>query len=405
MLAQSATSISDFKRCVILYHMRHNLKLRPIEDSESLRQGTNWHRCLEILRLTPGGPCPCADLPDAKRGDCALCEDTGFLPDDMQDALIRYMNQVYATCPPSVDLVAWEVERTILLYSAIGWRWYYQDEKVETLACEVPFNREINSVYNRRGKIDKIERRDRILGIGEYKSTAKPIDSGALYWDHLNLDSQPTMYLIEARHAQLAGLLEPHGIMRDDPLISGVLYDVWHKPGIKPKKLSQGDTKKFMPTGEYYGEKFEVKIGPDDPDRPELGLRININGTPAEITWGAEPKPTKKTPNPPQPFAIRETPGMFGARLLDDIQKNPEKHFARKEIVRTDEELRRADEEFYNIARTADIMTKQNLWFRNEHQCRATFTCPFHTICYYGIDVSKGQVPEGFRCTLEHKND
>ena len=394
MIAQSATSISDFKRCPKLFYMRHNLKLRLIEDSESLRQGTNWHRCLEILRLTPGGPCPCADLPDAKRGDCALCEDTGFLPDDMQDALIRHMNKTYATCPPSVDLVAWEVERTALLYSAIGWRWYYQDEKVETLACEIQFNREINSVYSRRGKIDKIERRNGILGIGEYKSTSKPIDSGSLYWDHLKLDSQPTMYLIEARHAQLAGLLEPHGIMRDDPLISGVLYDVWHKPGIKPKKLLQDDTKKFLATGpgsrEYFGEKFVVAARADG--------SVIVNDIFAQVTLGAETKPTKKIPNPPRPFAIRETPEMFGARLIDDIQKNPEKHFARKEIVRTDEELRRADEEFYNIARTADIMTKQNLWFRNEHQCNATFRCPFHTICFYGIDVSAGQVPEGFKC-------
>ncbi len=359
MIPQSASNITDFKRCPMLFFLRHVLKLRPVEDSEAARQGTNWHRCLEILTEPDGG----------------------------KDAMVEHLNEAYVTRPPSIDPVKWETERTILLYSAIGWDWYWQNDEIETLAREVKFKRQINSVYSRRGKIDQLIRRNKQLLVGEHKSTSKPIDSGSIYWDHLKLDSQVTIYLIEARQAQLAGKFVEYGILSTDPLISGVLYDVWHRPVIKPKKLSQADSKKFLETCEYYGERFEIA------DHLEP---VQINGVEAEITLGAEPKPTKKNPKPVRPFAIRETPEMFGARLLADIRENPEKHFARREIARTDKELRQLDEEYSKIARLIDITVKRELWFRNEHQCDATFRCPFHLICFYDQDVTNGRIPDGF---------
>ena len=365
MIPQSATSITDFKNCPTLYYLRHVLRLRPVEDADTLRVGTNWHKCLEILTEPDGG----------------------------RDALIAHLNQAYETCPPSVNLTDWEVERTILLYSALGWDWFWQDDKIETVAREIPFDRQVNPVYRRRGRIDRIIRVGAALMLGEYKSTSKPIDPGSLYWDRLNLDSQITMYVIEARHAQLAGELEQYGIAATDPLISGVLYDVWHKPLIKPKKLSMADSKKFVENGEYFGEKFEILVGPDDPDHSELGLRITVNRITVEIT------PGKKEGT----FAIRETPEMFGARLLADIRENPEKHFARKPIARTDEELARFDKEFYNLARVAQFMTDRDLWFVNENRCTATYRCPFYPICFYNVDVSNGQVPDGFKCLKRKK--
>ena len=113
---------------------------------------------------------------------------------------------------------------------------------------------------------------------------------------------------------------------------------------------------------------------------------------------GAMPKATKKNPNPSPPWTIRETPEMFGARLLADIREQPDKYYARKEIPRTDQELARFDKEFYNIARVAHFMTRQDLWFINENQCSATYRCPFASICNHNQDVSNGNVPDGFKC-------
>lgn len=405
MIPQSATSINDYKRCPYLFYLRHVLRLRPIEDAESLRQGTNWHKCLQLLKMIPGDRCPECISPDGTMGPtdtCPICQGSGKVPDDLRMALIRHMNHVYAHCPSSVELTKWEIERTILLYSAIGWDWYWQNDEIETIACEVSFKRQINSVYSRRGKIDKIIRWSKHLLLEEHKSTSKPIDSGSVYWNHLRLDGQTTLYLIEARHAQLAGWLEEYGISADAPLITGMLYDVWKKPLIKPKKLSQADSKKFLTDNKYFDEQFDVVLRyPDmDKQKPE----ITINGTSVEVTLGTEPKPTKKNPEPSRPFAIRETPEMFGARLLADIRDNPEKHFARQEIARTDAELEQLDAEYYNIARLTDISLKRGLWFKNEHSCDATFRCPFHVICFHNIDVSEGQVPEGFKCLKDKKD-
>lgn len=378
MVPQSATSISDYKLCPMLFYLRDVLRLRPVEEPEAARTGTNWHKCLEILTDPEGG----------------------------REAMIDHLNEAYANCPPSIELTDWEIERTILLYSALGWQWYYSDDQVETIAREIHFERQINNLYSRRGKIDRIIRRNYYslggdhpygqLLLGEYKSTSKPIDSGSIYWDHLKLDSQLTLYLIEARHAQLAGQLEQYGISATDPLISGMLYDVWRRPTIRPKKLSQAESKKFIgstPNAEYFGESFTVHyIGGVD-----LHPTILVNDVPAEVTLGAEPKPTKKNPNPTRSFAIRETPEMFGARLLAGIREHPENYFARREIARTDQELERADVEYSNIARLTHFTTQRDLWFRNEHRCNATYRCAFTPICFYNVDVSDGQVPDGFR--------
>ncbi len=396
MQPQSATSITDFKNCPTLYYLRHVLRLRPVEDADTLRVGTNWHRCLELLTLIPGEVCPECVSPNRTMGPtdtCFVCQGSGVIPDDLHAVLIRHLNKAYKTCPPSVNLTDWEVERIILLYSALGWDWFWQDDKIETVAREVPFDRQVNPVYRRRGKIDKIIRRAAALMIEEHKSTSKPIDPGSLYWDRLNLDSQITMYIIEARHAQLAGELEQYGIAATDPLISGVLYDVWHKPMIKPKKLSMADSKAFTSTGKgmYHGEEFKTEIFDGGAG---IGLdSIKINGIDAEITSD------KKEGT----FAIKETPEMFGARLLADIRENPEKHFARKFIPRTDEELARFDREFYNLARVAQFMTDRDLWFVNENRCTATYKCSFYPICFYNQDVTNGNVPDGFKCLRRKK--
>lgn len=372
MIAQHASTIRSFKLCPMLYRLQRVLCLQPVEETSALRMGTNWHKCLEILTEPAGG----------------------------SDALIAHLDQAYENRPPSVESVDWEVERTVLLYSALGWRWYWQGDRVKTVAREVLFKRKVRPGYMREGRIDRLIRGEEpfqndIYMIGEYKSTGKPIDSGSAYWDTLNMDTQITLYIIEARHAQLAGELGEYGISPDDPLISGVLYDVWHKPSIRPKKLSQADTEKFIADGEYYDEEFEVVAITNT----SVGTTVRVNGQFVEVTFGKPPKPTKKNPNLKTPFSIRETPEMFGARLLADIKENPENHFVRKEISRTDAELARFDEEFYRIARVANIMEKQNLWYVNEHQCHATYRCPYSQICQHNLNVENGNIPEGFQRT------
>jgi len=291
------------------------------------------------------------------------------------DAVVRHLNQAYADRPAYIEPLDWEVERIILLYSLAGWRWYYSDDKIETVERETEFKFPLRNPSSGRalprvkrvGKIDRIIKQDNQYMIGEYKSTSKSLDSDSSFWDHLNLSTQISMYALAIREMNLGFD------------VGDTLYDVWHKPGIKPKKLTQADTKKFIEDGKYCGQTFDIKTNEDD--------SIAINGAKPEFT------PGKKEDT----FAIRETPEMFGARLLQDIQERPEYYFARRPIARTDADLRQFEKEVYHIYRTIRQMAKDDAWFMNESQCEATFKCSYCPLCYHNVDVSDGSTPDGFK--------
>ncbi|KKK66955.1 hypothetical protein LCGC14_2958900, partial [marine sediment metagenome] len=364
--------------------------LSPIEDTDALRIGTNWHRLQEIYGMKPGSVCPeCAKRHVTLA--CPLCEGTDIMPNDMMDAVIRHLNQAYAERPMSKTPEEWETERIILLYSLVGYNWYYSDLLAddEIVAQEIAFRIPLTSPISNRalphvvidGRIDKILKRGNKRLISDFKSTGSSLDSDSTYWSHLNLDTQTTLY--------------PFAIKSDYPDI-GVLLDVWHKPAIRPKNLTQADTKKFIETGEYFGEKFEIEMGCDLPQHT-----IKVNGAIAEIKLGAEPKPTKKNPDPVQAFAIKETPEMYGARLLQDICDRPEYYFVQKPVARTDGDYKRFHIQLFNIYQTIRLMYKNSGWYGDESQCEAKFKCPYIPFCYNNITLKEGEIPDGFKRTYK----
>ena len=396
----SASFIGAFKACAMRCYLKYILGWRPIEDTDSQRQGTNWHKILEILGMKPGSVCPECGNKGQKDPKCPLCLGSDILPEDMMDAIIRHLNKVYETVPLSKTRDEWLAERAKLLYSLCGYKWHYADDKFEVIAEEIQFRLPVRNPRTGRalpnvvldGMIDKIVRSPNgIYYVEEHKSTAKPIDPDSLYWSHLNLDTQTKLYVFAARQLQLAGELEPYGIKPTDPLISGVRYDVWHKPQISPKKLTQAESKKFVADGMYMDEEFEViKTIVEDSNGNQS---LCVNDEPAEVTPGAKEGT----------FAIRETPEMYGARLLKEIGENPEKYFARREISRTDKEMEKFEYEIYNIYQTVRIINKNNAWWMDEHQCEATFRCPYIPICYNDLDLDT--VPEGFENIFKEKKD
>ena len=310
------------------------LRLRPIEETESLRMGTHWHKLLELWDM---------------------------------DKVAEYLNKAYEECPLSKTIDEWETERVILLYSFIGYKWHWGEEQEKLAKSEVKFEMPLLSPKTGKklqailvGKIDKIIEKTGGYLIREQKSTTKSVDTDSTYWNRLSLDTQTTLY--------------PYALKQMGYDNVAVEYDVWHKPQIKPKKLSQSDSKRFVETGEYCGEKF--KLGP---------LR-EVNGVTPDITPGAKEGT----------FSIRETPKMFGARLLQDITQRPEFYFARKEIPRTDADYERFHRQLFNIYHTIRLMKNNNGWFGNESQCEATFHCPYIPVCYNNVVVDVKNPPEGF---------
>ena len=391
----SASFISALKRCPMSCYFKYVLGLVPVEDADALRMGSNWHKVLEIAKMRPESVCPeCSKV--KKNPECPLCSGTDFLPKNMMDAVTRYLNKAYETVPMSKTREEWMTERVVLLYSLCGYNWNYEADDFEVVAEEIKFDlRVLNPASGRalpnvvlKGMIDKIVRdpRSGICYIDEHKSTGGSIDSDSTYWSHLNLDTQTKLYPYAAQRLQMSGELEEYGIKPSDPLIRGVRYDVWHKPGVSPKKLTQADSKKLVETGEYLGEVFDVYGYTKD----NVFIGYVVNNISAETTPGAKEGT----------FAIRETPEMFGTRLLADISERPEFYFARREISRTDAELQAFEWDIYNMYKTARAMNKNNRWWTNEHSCENKFRCPYIPICYNRIDLSDGTVPEGFKCVF-----
>lgn len=385
----SYSAISTFKACPRRFKNAYVLGIRPEEDTESQRVGSNWHRILDILSRGPGSVCrSCAQL-SKNDSNCPICEGTGFLPEDLMEAVVRELNEIYKE---AYDPEKMELERTKLLYSLCGYRWRWQDLDEQVMGREIHFELPLVNPKSGRalpnvklqGCIDKIIMWDGRPAIKEHKSTSKSIDSDSTYWGHLNLDTQTTLYLYAARELQRAGELISFGIKPTDPLINTIIYDVWHKPTINPKKLTQAESKAFVESGEYTDRKFDV-------GGSEGQLFINDQQT--------EVEPGKKEGT----FAIRETPDMYGARLLYDITERPDFYFNYKELSRTDQEMEKFECELLNIYRTIQHMIKDDNFYGNESQCEATFRCDYIDSCYNSIELSSDNVPSGFKIIFERK--
>jgi len=373
MLHLSATAITNFKACPMRFKNHNHLGIRRIEDTEALRVGTNWHEMLEQSNI---------------------------------DAVVSLLNERYSRIPDGMNIDAVAKERAVLLNAYKGYRWFYTNNPFDVIANEIPFTiRLINPESGRalpnvvvKGKIDKLVRlRNNRIAVGEHKSTSSQIDPDSRYWSHLNLDTQTTLYIYAARRLQQDGLFSEYGIEADDEPITIAVLDAWRKPSIKPKNLTQADSKEFVNSGVYCGQTFDV-VGAPIAD-PELSgsypVDYYVNGKSAEVT------PGKKEGT----FAIRETADMFGARYLDTIVNNPDTVFARHELSKSDKQLERFEWELLNIYRTIQEMRRTGHWYTDEHQCEATFICPYTDFCYAGMDLDPENPPAGFKCIFDKGDD
>ncbi|KKN69779.1 hypothetical protein LCGC14_0437250 [marine sediment metagenome] len=407
-LILSASSIGAFKACPIRFRNAYVYGIRPIEDKESQRIGTNWHLLLETVALVPGSDCPnapCHEDPEP----CVICEDTNVVPDDIMVVVTRVLNRAYEGIEFN-DPEAKEAERVTLLHALAGYRWHYGDALEPVVATEQYFSlpllnpqtgHPVPDVFI-KGRIDKLIEVANGIAVKEHKSTSKSIDPDSTYWGHLNLDVQTTMYIYAARRMQqkeipcehpgcLNHLSHPcENCGKGGPLINTVKYDVYHKPTIRPKKLTQGDSKKFVADGMYCGQEFEI-FG--DWNQRETGIgKLEAGGKVNGVSTVIEPGAKEGT------FTIRETPDMFGARLLKDITERPEFYFRCVELTRTDAELKAFEQELYDIAQNMQFMIRSGRFYTNEHQCEATFRCDYIEQCYNREVVDQDHVPDGMKC-------
>ena len=252
-----------------------------------------------------------------------------------------------------LDDTEWELESEIVVRLLCGYAWRWANDGLEYVACEHswelpllnPETGKPTPSFKLAGKIDGIVRQDGRLLVKESKLLSDDLGSDAQLWPRLRIDHQISMYVLAAR--------------REGFHVEGVLYDVTRKPTIGPRKLTNAEQKAFASLGEWCGEKFEPAI------------------------------------------VERETPSMFGARLLQDIGERPDFYFARKEIPRLDQDLQAYEYELWDIQRTIRDAQVHDRWYRtaNTHTCQF---CPFFGPCTTGWTPTDA-LPEGFvRVTNKH---
>lgn len=361
----SPSAMNDYQSCPLRYLYSYIYKLQREQEKDSLRIGTNWGRCHEIMGMIPQGKCPSCLKREEIWEDCYLCSGTGVLPADLMDAVTRYLDWVYENVPDHKTHEQWEVEKIALLYSFVGYRWRYVDSPFEIVTSEEKYELPIvDSARHKKipmatavGKLDHIVR-DKTSGlyyVMERKSTSRSL-TDSRYWNYLQRNVQTLSYLWASRICQRLGRLEKYGIKKDDPLIAGVHYDVWHKPDIAPRKVTKKEQKEFTDTGTYYGEEFSV-----------LDFDYNF-----------------------------ETPQMYGARLLSDIAERPEHYFARREFPISPEQLAAFERKQVIQAKRIRHDEDNGLWVEHEGSCETPFRCDFKDLCLAGVEIGPNDIPEGF---------
>jgi hypothetical protein len=361
----SASAIAALKACPMRFCLGYVERIRVEEDTDATRIGSHWHELHEIKHA---------------EGD---------------DAALQKLAEWYAEAPDHKTLEDWTVEYYVLLTAFMAYYWYWENDAYEVLASEIRFDQPMlnpnvrlplpMSDVKRVGFIDHVVRYRGIVGNLERKSTSVSIEPDAPYWERWLKDTQVSMYALAFRHMQEEGL-DKYGIaLQDGDIFGNTIVDVWRKPAIRPKKLTQAETKRLIENGTYFEEEFDVEAGPD----ADGTITIAVDGWEAEVTVGAKGD-----------VAIRETPALYAARLLADMQHRPEYYFARREVARTDRDIERFETSVYNIYSFARAMDSSDCWYENEFACRDPFPCAYIPICYGpGADAvrsGEAEIPKGF---------
>ena len=214
-------------------------------------------------------------------------------------------------------------------------------QRLEVLATELEFhlplrNPETGSptpTWTMDGVIDRLVKLpDGRIALQEYKTTTRDFSPGADYWVGLHLDQQLSIYVLAARELGYD--------------VATILYDVTRRPTIRPKLATPIAERK-------YTQKKSTRDGVVFP-----AGSIYANQREAD-----------------------ETPEEFAARVVETIDADPIKHFARIEIARLDQDLEDCAAEVWVQQKVIRSSQKTGGWYRNPVSCFNPYPCSYLSVC------------------------
>jgi hypothetical protein len=245
------------------------------------------------------------------------------------------------------------------------------------------------------GRMDQIVLHEGKVCVLERKSTSSDIAPDADYWQMLRKNEQVSIYALALRkilrHSEgwvdgydfSGGYVPAQAVNGVMPRPGNTVYDVWRKPQIEPKNLTQEASAEFVQSGTYFGEVFGVCAAP---------IGFTVNGETAVVT------PGKKEGT----FAIRETVAMYGARLQSVMSEEPTRYFARREIARTVDEIAAYEREIFAVYTAMRAFEQESCYFSNPNHCKSPYPCEYIPVCYGpGAEsvTNNSEPPAGFKRT------
>lgn len=291
----TVSEMKCYHGCPRHHHLRYGLGYRPVGEASPLRFGKAMHTGLE------------AWLQSGEHLGAAI-------------EAVRPRGGDY----DPFELV--KIEELLMGYHA---RW--AGSGYEVLAVEQEFRTPLlnpetgypSQTFELGGKIDGIVR-DSFgrVWIIEHKTTSEDVSTGSKYWLRLQIDSQVSTYMVGAR-----------ALGYD---VVGVLYDVIHKPTIRPYSATPMESRKYTKAGALYAGQHENDQSPEE----------------------------------------------FRDRLRNDILENPDKYYQRGEVVRLEADELDAAADAWQTAKQMRDSERLNRHPRHDGACvRWGRDCEFFPVC------------------------
>lgn len=215
-----------------------------------------------------------------------------------------------------------------------GYARRYSRDAYDVLGVEVEFNAPLlnpdtflpSRTWRLGGKLDVVVR-VRATGqvaVIEHKTTADDLMDPD-YWSRLAMDPQISTYVLGAESLGYE--------------VTDTIYDVIRKPGIRPLKATPVESRKYKQNGDLYAAQR---------DRDE-------------------------------------TPDEYAARLRADIEENPARYYAQRQIPRLHSQIREYMEDAWALGREIREAELAGRAVRNPDACMRYGKCSFWDLCANGL--------------------
>jgi len=311
--------MKDARACQRLHHLKYDLGYRPVREDDVLRFGSLVHRGEEAWWLHQNGG---------------------------EDPLEAALQAMAGEADP--------FERAKAEVMMVGYDARWRGEPYEVIAVEAKFEAPLinpatgapSRTWRLAGKLDVLVRdlRDRLRKLVEHKTSSEDVRPGSEYWRRLRMDGQVSTYFDGA------------GALGSGDVVA-CIYDVLSKPALRPSQV---------------------------PLVGEAGVKIVLDAGGGRVRT-KDGKKWRETGDAAQGYVLQtrdETPEEFRARLTEAVAADPDRYFARGEVVRLEKELDEARFDRWQLGQQIREAEVAGRFPRNPDACvRYGRTCPYFPIC------------------------